>query len=76
MKITESVLPPGLDPEVRQEARAALLCALLAGELKPSKLDTATVRRYVSAAQGTSYADVRLDRILPSGSRLVDLMAG
>src|SRR5947209_11076937 len=29
MKITESMLPPGLDPEVRQEARAALLCDLL-----------------------------------------------
>lgn len=76
MKIAESVLPSGLDPEVRQEARAALLCDLLAGEVKPSKLDPATVRRYVRAAQVTNYADVRLDAVLPSGSRLVDLMAG
>jgi hypothetical protein len=76
MRLVERSMPDGLDMEVYQEARAALLCDLLAGELKQKSLDSVTVRRYVSRARVTQYMDVSLDAVLPSGNRRVDLLVG
>jgi hypothetical protein len=76
MRLVESYLPTWLDIETHQEARAALLCAILTGELKQSSLSPAMVRRYVSRARVTRYSDVALDAVLPSGSRRIDFLVG
>ncbi len=76
MRLVDDVLPNHLDVETRQELRAALLCDLLSGKIKQSWLGAKTVRRYMSNARVSSYADVRLDAVLPSGNRLIDLFVG
>jgi len=75
VRIVESRLPSGLDADVREEARFALLHDLITKQLKLANLDTA-LRRYIRDAHVSRYGDVRLDAILPSGARRIDLMAG
>jgi hypothetical protein len=75
VRIIESRLPSGLDADVREEARSALLHDLITKRLKLVNLDAA-LRRYIRDAHVSRYGDVRLDAIMPSGLRRVDLMAG
>jgi hypothetical protein len=76
MQLVESSLPAGLDPDVHQEARSALLCDLLAGALKQRSLNRKTVSSYMRKARVTNYSNIPLDAVLPSGIRRIDLLVG
>lgn len=76
LSLIDRHLPPTLPLDLREEASQALICDLLSGDLKQKNMNVLTARRYVRRAHVTRYADVSLDAILPSGSRLADLMAG
>lgn len=75
-RVVESRLPPGLNVDVREEARSSLLHDLVTKRLRLKHLDGAALRRYIRNAHVSRSGDVPLDGFLSSGIRRVELMIG